>query len=231
MLATLTASRYTPAHREARMSRLFALLTLLVISPATAAPAAPTPQQVIAEVKAAYAGTNSLRAEFVQVVKSKATGKEVREKGRIEMERPRKLRVEMGTPTQQLMVTDGTSMWVYSVKDKVAAQMPDLGQASSAGVVLEDLSRIDEVFNVEIVPGKNDRHVVARLTPRQAGPFASLVLTFNRKKYELDALQLTSAMGDVTEMRFNGVRTNQDIPDANFTFTPPAGVSVTKAGP
>jgi len=213
------------------MSRLTLLLTLLSVSPAFAGPPAPTTQQVVAEVKAAYAGTTSLRAEFVQVVKSKSTGKEVREKGRIELERPRKMRVEMGTPTQQLMVTDGSSMWVYSVKDKVAAQMPDLGQGSGAGVVLEDLSRIDEVFNVEILPGKNDRQVVAKLTPRTPGPFASLLLTFNRKKYELDALQLTSATGDVTEMRFNGVRTNQDIPDTDFTFTPPAGVSVTKAGP
>ncbi len=213
------------------MSRLLVLITLLSAPTAIAAPAAPTTQQVLTEVKAAYAGTTSLRADFVQVVKSKATGKEVREKGRIAMERQRKLRVEMGTPTQQLMVTDGASMWVYSVKDKVAAQMPDLGQGSSAGVLLEDLSRIDEVFNVEIVPGKNDRQVVAKLTPREPGPFTSMVLTFNRKKYELDTLQLTSATGDVTEMRFNGVRTNQDIPDGDFTFTPPAGVSVTKAAP
>ena len=213
------------------MSRLILLLTLLSMPSALAAPPAPTAQTIVAEVKAAYAGTSSLRAEFVQVVKSKATGKEVREKGRIELERPRKMRVEMGTPTQQLMVTDGTSLWVYSVKDKVAAQMPDLGQGSGAGVVLDDLSRIDEVFNVEILPGKNDRQVVARLTPRTPGAFTSLVLTFNRKKYELDTLQLTSAAGDVTEMRFNGVRTNQDIPDSDFTFTPPAGVSVTKATP
>ena len=213
--------------------RNVALLGLLALpTGALAAPGAPAnSQELVSEVKKAYTGTTSVRAEFTQVVRSKATGKEDRQKGKIALERPRKVRVELGGANGQLFVSDGASLWVYSARDKYATQMPDMGQGSSVGILLDDLARIDEVFAVALVPSKSDRVVTARLTPRQPGAFTTLELTFTKKKFELDRLVLTSATGDVTEMTFSGVRMNQDVPDADFRFTPPAGVTVSKAAP
>jgi len=216
------------------MKPLFRVLVLclaLVPSAQAGAPGPANSQELVAEVKRAYSGTTSIRAEFVQVARNAVTGKQLREKGKISLERPRKMRLEMGTPMQQLLVSDGSALWIYSVRDKVAMQMNDQAGASGMGVLLDDLTRIDEVFKVELLPAPNDRLVTARLTPRTQGAYNSMELTFSRKRYELEKLVLTGSAGDVTEMSFQGVRMNQDIPDADFRFVPPAGVQVSKGAP
>jgi outer membrane lipoprotein carrier protein len=211
--------------------RVLALCFTLVPAAQAGAPSPSNSQELVAEVKRTYSGTTSIRAEFVQVARNTVTGKQQREKGKISLERPRKMRLEMGVPLQQLLVSDGYALWLYSVRDKLAMQVQEQASAGGMGVLLDDLSRIDEVFKVELLPSSNDRVVAARLTPRTPGAYTSLELTFSRKRYELEKLVLTGAAGDVTEMTFQGVKMNQDIPDQDFVFVPPAGVQVSKGAP
>lgn len=216
--------------------RFFAALCLglaLAVPVAHASPQSPeNVTELVAAVKDTYSNATSVRADFVQVVRNKALGTEDRQRGRLAFEKPRKVRVEMGFPVQQIFVSDGKTLWAYSVKDKQAMQTPDLGDASAGvGIPIEDLARIDELFTVKLLPEKPQKpSYTVELVPKKPGPFKSMQLTVSKNKYVLQDLVLVDQMDNVTEMSFTMVRMNQDIPDSEFTFVAPAGVQVIKTG-
>ena len=219
-----------------RIYKKFAALFLglaLTVPSGWASPENPTDvKEIIDVVEATYGSATSIRADFLQVDRSKALGTEVRQRGKIALERPQKMRVEMGLPATQIYVSDGKTMWSYSVKDKVVYESPEIGGGGGMNILLEDLGRLGELFNVTLLPEKppGKPSVTVQLVPKQPGAFKSLELTLSKPKYVLQDLVLVNQFDDVTEMSFTAVRMNQDIPDAEFTFTVPPGVKLVKTG-
>ncbi len=208
---------------------LFVPVAFAASPPPAAAAATPEATAVVAALKSTYKSTSSVRAEFTQVVRNTAMGTEDRQKGRISFEQPKKIRVEMGAPTTAVFISDGHTFWSYSVKDKQAFEAPELG-GGSVGLSLEDLSRIDELFDVAVLPEKPGAvtHTL-RLSPKQAGAFKALELTVTKQKYVLQSLLLVDQMDNETSLSFTAVRLGEDIPDKEFAFVAPPGVQVIKA--
>ncbi|MEN9785906.1 MAG: NadE [Pseudomonadota bacterium] len=180
----------------------------------------PTPAQVIAGVKARYRDATSVRANFVQVVHNKALGQSSREQGRIALERPRKMRVDVGPQT---ILSDGSRLWLYDQKGKTLMQVPDAG-GSGYAALLDDLGRLDEVFEVSVLAPAGVKAGKAwdlHLVPRAPGQFKSLDVRVSGGQYELERLAITDPLDNVTALTFRAVRMNQDIPDSEFQ--PPAG--------
>jgi len=205
----------------------------MAAGPVFAAPGSPaTVAEVVAAVKDTYKDTKSVRAEFTQVRHDKALGTDDRQHGRIAAERPGKLHVEMGFPLETATVSDGHTLWVYNVKQKQVMEIPDQPGGAGVNVLLEDLGKLDELYNVTLVPDSTPPKptYVIQLTPKQPGAFKTLQLTVSKQKYVLQNLVLTDPLDNVTEMTFTAVRLNQDIPDSEFVFVPPPGVSVMKTG-
>ena len=183
--------------------------------------------ELVAAVKSTYSGATSVRAEFTQTVALPNAPKQAAQKGRIALERPKKLRVDMGAPATQSILSDGSKLWFYDVKGKALTEMPMAGGGGGYAVLLDDLARVDEVFSVEMLgDGPSKGAWGLRLTPKTPGAIKSLELRLSKRSYMLEELVVIDPLGSVTSMRFSGVKMNQDIPDTEFV--PPAGV---KAGP
>ena len=127
------------------------------------------------------------------------------------------------------VISDGKTLWVYSVTTKSALETPDAGQGTEMGTLLEDLTRLDEVFEVTLMDDKSKPSHTVKLVPRKAGNFKSITLTLSKQKYLLQEIVLTDQLDNVTEMDFLNLRFNQDVPDSEFVFVPPAGVQVVKS--
>ncbi len=210
-----------------------ALGALVPASDAVASPDAPvTVAEAVAAVERTYKSATSIRADFLQVDKSTAMGTETRKRGRLSLERPRKMRIEMGMPLEQAFVSNGKTIWTYSVKERQVLELPELTDGEGMGVLLEDLGRIGEIFDVTLVPEKppGKPSYTVQLKPKKPGAYKSLELTFSKQKHVLQDLVLVSQMDDVTQMSFTMVKLNGDIPDAEFNFVPPAGVKIVKPG-
>jgi chaperone LolA len=209
---------------------------LIVLAPAVhASPDGPaTVAEVVAAVKSTYKDTKSVRADFLQVRHDKALGTDDKQRGRISIERPRKVRIEMGFPMETAVVSDGTTLWVYNVKAKQVMETPEIASAGGMGVLLEDLGKLDELYNVSLAPETSPPKpsYTVQLSPKQGqgSAFKSLQLTLSKQKYMLQNLTIVDPLDNVTEMSFTGVRLNTDIPDSEFVFVPPPGVSVMKTG-
>jgi outer membrane lipoprotein carrier protein len=247
MLAFTAASAYTPGGFQEVLLRRFlaslpnrvallcgsaATILVLLASPgATAQPAGESVADVVAGVKATYLGVQSIRADFSQTVTNAAMGASMQQRGRIALERPRKMRIEVGNPVESMVVSDGKTLWVYSVASKSVTETPEVGDGGEIGALLEDLGRIDSIFDVKLVEDKPPKATqTVTLSPRKAGQFKSLQISLLRQKFTLTDLRLVDQFDTITAMSFTNMKLNQDLPDSDFTFKAPAGVQVIKSG-
>ena len=211
-------------------------LGLLAGTPAALAQEAPEPATVAeltAAVEAAYKGVSSMKADFTQVSRSAAMGEGEKQRGRIQLMRPRSMRWDFTHPDPKLFVTDGKTMWVYTPAEKQVIISQDLG-GGDGGVdqLLTTLESLDELFEVTLVDrqgGIEKRSYVLELVPRKEGAFKSLRLELSRRKYELEKLVIVDAFDNETEMTFSNLKLNPTIAAAEFSFTVPSGIQVVRA--
>lgn len=197
-----------------------------VAAPVAAEPA--TVEQLVAAVQSTYKAVTTIRADFTQSAKNPMTGVEEKLRGRIALERPRKMRIEFGVPMKQAVVSDGVTQWLYSADQKQVIVQKDLGGSTGVAQLLDDLGRLGELFNVTMAPASvppKPIHVVT-LKPKQPGGVKSIELGLTKQKYVLQDLTIIDATDSTTKMSFTMVWMNGDIPDVEFNFKAPVGTTV-----
>ena len=217
-------------------SLLGALVTACVLSAAaTPAPASEveprTVQEVITAVERVYTPVQSIRADFVQVSRSSTLGEEQRQKGRVLLKRPRKMRWEFTSPDAKLFVTDGQTMWIWSPADNQVIVYKDYsGNTEGVASLLSDLQQLDERFEVTLVDEAIARQrgvYILDLKPRQGqANFRSLRVSLDRRKLTVQNVAITDPVGNVTDLAFSQVRFDSKVTDGDFTFRVPAGAQV-----
>ena len=212
------------------MPRALALAAWLALA-APAAAAAQSLDEVVRGLEAAYARMTDLRADFTQQAFNKSLGQTIPARGTVYLKRGGKLRWEYAEPTPQQIVSDGRKLWIYT---------PALGQvnvgeapaalAGPAGSFLAGLGRLREQFGVRFlnpaVPRDADGNWVLDLTPKQPLPtLARLILAVEPRAWEVRKAVVYDQFENTVTMRFSRVAVNSGLPDATFTFVPPAGVA------
>ncbi len=187
--------------------------------------------ELVAAVESTYAGVNSLRADFVQVTRSASMGQETRQRGKVQLERPQKMRWDFQQPDASTFVTDGATMWVYSPTNNqvIVSGVSAGGQAGGMTQLLDDLNQLDELFNVTLIDGAGNAAkatYVIDLTPKKQTSFKKLRLTLSKKKYEVQQVLLTDQFDNQVDLSFTQIKLNQDIPDTTFSFQIPANAQV-----
>lgn len=229
-----------PSALSATRSRLALALLLGLAAPvigspsalAQSQPAEPTLKEIVAGVEATYKSVQTLRADFVQVSRSAAMGEGEKQRGRIQLMRPRMMRWDFTQPEAKLFVTDGKTMWVYTPAQKQVFITEDLGQ-DSGGVdqLLSTLENLEDFFVVKLLPpgGGERRTHVLELSPRKASSFKQLRVELSRGRYELERLVIVDAFDNETEMSFSNLKLNAPVVAAEFQFQAPAGTQVLRA--
>src|SRR5437899_2867549 len=102
------------------MRTLFGWFTLLLAVPAPAiAQPDPAAAQALAKVQKVYDSTKDLHAKFEQTLESTAGGKK-RAAGELWLKKPGRMRWDYAQPEKKLMVSDGSTLWVYEPEDEQA---------------------------------------------------------------------------------------------------------------
>ena len=176
-------------------------------------------------------GLKGLEGRFTQHVFDE--GGRVREtsSGRVALAAPRLFRWEYQDPYPQLIVADGTTVWVHDPDLEQVTRRPQGGaEQDSPLAALIDPARLDRDFLVEDA-GEADGLQWLLLKPRQGGDEAA----FQSAKLGLSGqalvrMQIVDALGQRTEIRFSGWTRNPSFENGTFEFTPPAGVDVVGEG-
>lgn len=149
-------------------------------------------------------------------------------KGVLKAKTPGKFRWETADPFQQLLVTDGETLWLYDQDlEQVTEQPLDKRVIATPALILSgELNQIDEAYEVYGEQLQNEWHFV--LIPR------SQDVLFDRLRLEFDSQQMLSRMtikdevGQKTVLSFRDVKVSATLPDSLFTFIAPKGVDVIK---
>ncbi len=174
--------------------------------------------------------TKTATAHFDQQVFDR-TGKAIEHaSGTFTFQRPGRFRWTYEKPHKQLLVGDGSKLWIHD---------PDLHQVT--------VKRIDQAISptpAALLAGKDD--ITALFTLRDAGSAEGLNWVeatpkakdtgFERVRLglagkQLAAMELFDQLGGHTLLRFSDLRANAPVAADTFKFTPPKGADVLEDAP
>lgn len=179
----------------------------------------------MANVKAFYQQTKSVRADFHQVVTDRQ-GRKIQEvDGQMQLKRPNKFKWDYNKPYQQQIVSDGQQVWLYDV-DLAQVTVNTLRQTvgSSPAALLAGDANIDKSFRLSNASRKDDLEWVSASPRDKESGFDKILMGFKDNK--IQALSLIDSFGHTTNITFSNVELNPMLDEKNFLFKPPAGVDV-----
>ncbi len=228
-----------------RTKLVFALpvaLALLAGGPAFAqtAPApsaAPAPTQgkatagdVAAKVQKAYQAITSYEADFEQQYQMKAFGQTKTSKGHVTFVKPGKMRWDYTEPKDNVVVSDGTTLWSYVAADKQARKMAVKdSQMPTALAFLTGKGDLAKEFNLELFDAgdKFKGGYILKATPKVATNLYNFVMFYvDGQTYHVRRVLIVDAQDNRNRFDFAKPKVNEKVDDSRFKWSPPAGVSV-----
>ena len=202
-----------------------ALLLVFGTSPASA----DALKDALARLQARYETTRTISADFRQSIESPTLATPLQSKGTMAFEKPNRMRWEYEAPDKQLIIGDGTILWIYQPDDKQAIKAPlgEMFQTTTPVSFLAGLGHIDRDFNATLDRDEAERWVL-RLVPKKEKSIGTLVLVVRKSDAGVDEARVTDSLGTTTRLVLSGEKRNVDLDPKLFRFTPPPGVDVVK---
>jgi len=193
--------------------------------------------EVVNGVETTYGKITDLRAEFTQTARNKSLGQDIKAEGIVLLKKGGKMRWDYKSPAPQQIVSDGTSLWVYTPElNQVNKGNAPKALAGPAGSFLSGLGKIREEFTIRFLNSANPRDSAGRpvldLTPKQPTPLLTrLVIAVDPKDYVVREAVLYDQFQNTVTMTFNKVVINPGLNDTLFAFTPPKDAAVVPLDP
>ena len=146
--------------------------------------------------------------------------------GTVYLQRPGRMRWEYRNPLPQIIVADGSRLWIY---DPELAQVTVRDQAEGLGAtpasLLSSEEPVEKRFNLNELGERDDGSHWIALTPKIANPtFREIRLGF--KDNILIAMEFKDNLDQTTRLVFSDRSRNPAFDISLFQFEPPEGVDV-----
>ena len=171
------------------------------------------------------AGMTGMAADFEQRVHAPDGELLESSSGTLKLRAPRQFRWEVVQPFPQVIVADGTHVWIHDPDlEQVTVRIQSHEEQGSPLSVLVDPSELERQF--EVSGHRADGLDWLGLTPRKPedSPFESARLGFDDSG--LVVMEMSDGLGQRTEVRFSGWQRNPAFEAGTFDFTPPPGTEV-----
>jgi outer membrane lipoprotein carrier protein len=196
----------------------------------TSLPTAAAPADVQAgrqRVEDFLRGLDGLQAQFKQVLADR-TGKSTEEaSGTLSIRRPDRFRWDYREPYQQVIVADGTRIWLYdSDLEQVTVRKLDDTLSATPAMLLSGKGNLEDNFTVTQVEQDGSPQVMwVRMEPkRDDTDFKWVRLGF--VGVDLKYMELADKLGQTTHLEFSNIERNPPLDPSRFTFTVPPGADV-----
>jgi len=187
-------------------------------------------QTLINKVQAEYERTNDIYASFTQISHLRSVSKPKESSGMVYFKKPGKMRWEYTNPEQQLLVSDGKTMWFYVAEDEqVVVQHAEDAYGSKTPITfLSGMGKLQNDFYMSLLPESDPATAYKlELLPKQPQPeLAKLILTVDPKTYQIVHTAVYDPYGNITDVYLSNLEINVAPPDDVFTFDIPEGVDV-----
>lgn len=202
--------------------RLAALAVVFIVAPASAGGRD--------DLATFTKGLKGLDGQFSQQVFD-ANGKlKESSSGRVALSAPRLFRWEYNKPYEQLIVADGTRVWVYDPDlQQVTRRAQGAEEQNSPLAALVDPTRLDRDYLLKDA-GSAEGLDWLDITPKKPSDtgFRSARLGFGPQG--LATMQVMDALGQKTRIDFNHWQRNPSFERGTFRFVPTKGVDIVGEG-
>ncbi len=184
--------------------------------------------RVLDGIQKFYAEAKDFSAEFEQTYTYIAHQRSQISKGKVYFKKPGKMRWDYQTPSQKVFVSDGSLLWVYEPEENQAFKRPIKSvQLPVALSFLSGEGNLAEEFDAVLKKPRTEGTYLVELIPkRDQGDYRALRLEVDATTYAVQKSTVVDPVGNTNHIAFSAVKTNSGLPDAGFSFTPPAGVRV-----
>lgn len=211
-------------------ARLAAVLIFLAAIAGPAVSAAAQSPKVGAQagqqrVESFLQGLDGLQAQFKQVLTDR-NGQTVDEaSGTLAISRPDRFRWDYRQPYSQVIVADGSRIWIYdSDLEQVTVRKLDETLSATPAMLLSGRSSLADNFNVTQVSREGAVDWVKMEPKRDDTDFRWVRLGFEGPL--LKYMQLADKLGQTTSLEFSQLERNPPLDPSRFTFTVPPGADV-----
>lgn len=169
-------------------------------------------------------GMRRIEADFTQRLLDESGALIQQSSGHVLLAHPGRFRWETRDPFEQLVVSDGSTVWQYDPDlaqvvvrplDRRADQVPSL-------LLSGDIEAVEAQFEIRDAPAQDAGEGFELHARASGGMFARLDVAFAGGV--LRRLAIADGLGQRTEMEFAGVAALGEVAPGTFTFVTPAGV-------
>ncbi len=186
---------------------------------------------VVARVQKYYDSTRDLHAKFEQHVDT-ASRAPSKASGEVWLKKPGKMRWDYATPEKKLMVSDGSTLWVYVPEDEQAYRQDLRGNALPAQVsFLLGEGRLDKEFDASLtkLDGVAADDLALKMVPKVGTTaYRYIVFVVDGKSGQVKQTVIYGQDGSVNRLSFLDVQQNKGVDDGKFRFSPPSGTHILK---
>jgi outer membrane lipoprotein carrier protein len=170
-------------------------------------------------------GTTQARGEFEQKIFD-GNRKLVQEsRGVLAFSRPGKFRWSYVKPYAQLIVGDGSRVWIYDEDLKqVTVRKLDQALGSTPAALLAGNNEAMRAFRLSDKGSKDGLEWLEALPRDKEGNFERIRMGFGASG--LQVMELVDGFGQTTVLKFNSLERNPKLDPALFRFSPPKGADV-----
>jgi outer membrane lipoprotein carrier protein len=166
---------------------------------------------------------NSMSAKFSQVSVKKGIIR--KSSGTMALQRPGKFRWELTSPNHQMIIADGTYLWIYDVDLEQATKQSLTQNAHSPALLLSGSSAVLTKKFTIVDSTIHDNQAIFHLKPKRNENLIQLIeLQFVDKK--LSQMFVMDNLGQKNIFYFTQVKVNPRLSPSLFQFHPPRGVDV-----
>lgn len=187
-----------------------------------------TLEQILDRMEKHYAGS-SFTANFVQ--ESTVRAMEITDvaSGKIFVRHPGKMRWEYEKPEQQVIITDGFTLWIYRPADNqvMTGKAPAFFSDGKGASFLSDITLVRKKFSISLVESKDDFFYELNLKPLEKTlDVTDIRMSVTKNTFTVIRVVTYNSYGDKNHIEFLNHQFNADLKDELFTFEAPEGTDV-----
>lgn len=183
-------------------------------------------RKVLARLQERYRKTSSFSAAFHEEITAGSGAKRVRD-GKVYYAKPGRMRWDFNPPDNETIVSDGTTLYNFQpdLNQVIEAPLKSAFTSSAAAALLVGTGDLLHDFNPSAPASAPDESLVQlTLTPKSGGQI--VLLGLNPATYQIEWLQLSDQIGNVTTVRFSEIRSNEKLDDGLFRFQVPPSADI-----
>ena len=183
-------------------------------------------------IQSRYEGIRDIRANFTQENRSATFGGEPLmntepKSGYVTFAKPGKMHWSYIAPEKSVVVSDGSTLWIYDVDGKSVTRL-EVTAGFLSGAALQFLlgdGQILETFEVKAT-SCSDTQVTLDLLPKGEATYERLGLIADRISGDITGTSVLDLFGNLTTIRFSDLKVNQSPSASTFELEIPEGVEL-----